>query len=208
MSVRLINLGLPKSGTTTLAHALRHLGWRVADHKLRDQDGALISPDRPFVAQRIYDAYFSNTPPLSGLTNYDALSEINMLNGNSSLWPQSDYPVLKALRLSDPTLRFVATWRPAAQIADSMMRWNNLGSHRLPQGTLPGLPHGYGRSEAELKIWIEGHYTMLQDVFGEDPRFLLLDVASPTAQHDLGAFIGCALPWWGQENINPRARAE
>ncbi|MCT4559358.1 MAG: sulfotransferase family protein [Pelagimonas sp.] len=200
--VKLINLGLPKSGTTTLARALREAGWRVADHRLRDADGRVLELDRTYVAQRLYDAYFANEPVLERLAGYEALTEISMLNGPHSLWPQSDYPMLKAFRAC-PDLRFTATWRPAPDIVDSMMRWNNLGHTRLPKGTLPGLPHGYGTSHDHLIRWVRGHYDMLVDLFADDPRFLLLDIGAPDARDLLSRHLGLDLPWWGRENANP-----
>ena len=38
MTLLVVNLGLPKSGTTTLAKALRMSGLRVADHRMRGRN--------------------------------------------------------------------------------------------------------------------------------------------------------------------------
>lgn len=201
MRVRLVNLGLPKSGTTTLARALRRGGWSVADHKLRAGQGA---PEEigSFVARHVYDGYFASGDPFAHMTGVDALSEISALRSDLSLWPQCDYPVLKAMRLNGRAIRFVATWRPPEEIADSMMRWTNLGTERLPQGTLPGLPRGYGGTEAQLTRWITDHYDMLRDVFGEAANYLELPVGAEDARARLAAFTGLDLPWWGRANAN------
>lgn len=202
MTVRLVNLGLPKSGTTTLATALRAAGWRVADHKVRHRDTTDPALAGTFVGRQIYDAYFAGQDPLARLDLYEALTEISALKGAVSLWPQCDYAVLRAMRLARPGLRFVATWRPAADVSDSMRRWTNLGEDRLPAGAVPGLPAGYGASTHERIRWIEAHHAMLRDIFTDDPRFLELPVGAPDARDRLAAHLGCALPWWGRANVN------
>ncbi|CUH77025.1 sulfotransferase [Tropicibacter naphthalenivorans] len=201
MSVKLVNLGLPKSGTTTLAHALQQAGWHAADHKVRRIHTKDPTLGGTFVGRQIYDGYYQGDP-FKRLDLYDALTEINVLNGDVSLWPQCDYAVLKAMRLARPDMLFVATWRDPAEVADSMRRWNNLGTDRLPNAWVPGLPRGYGTSDAERIRWIEGHYDMLRDVFGDDPRYLQLDMAAEDARERLSAHIGEDLPWWGRVNVN------
>lgn len=200
--VKLVNLGLPKSGTTTLAYALTQSGWRAADHKVRrvhTRDPHLAGT---FVARQIYRGYFETGDPFAHLGMYDALTEISVLNGELSCWPQCDYPLLKAMRLRHPKMLFVASWRPAADIADSMARWNNLGETRLPAATVPGLPAGFGGDPQERIRWIEGHYEMLRDVFGDDPRFLELDMGAADARDKLSAHVKRDLPWWGRKNVN------
>lgn len=200
MTVKLVNLGLPKSGTTTLALALSKAGWRVADHKLRPDhvpDPALIGR---FVAELIYDGYFAGGDPFACLGMYEALSEVSVINAAISLWPQCDYALLRAMRR--PGVLFVATWRPPDEIACSMRRWNTLGTQRLPKGAIPGLPRGYGGRDDELLRWIEGHYAMLREVFANDPAYLELPVAAKDASARLGMHIGQEIPWWGRANVN------
>ncbi len=207
--VRLVNLGLPKSGTTTLAHALEQAGWRVADHKVRRVHTRTPGLGGTFIGRQLYNSYFACGNPFATLDPlYDALTEISVQNRGTSLWPQCDYAMIKAMRLAQPAVRFVATWRPAAEISDSMRRWNNLGTDRLPAGHIPGLPVGYGTEEPQRLRWIEGHYQMLRDLFGEDPRFLELPMAAPDARDRLAAHIGTDLPWWGRKNVNEDTPAE
>lgn len=207
MSLRLVNLGLPKSGTTTLATALARAGWRVADHKLRrgqTDDPAQIGR---FVAEQLYDGYFARRRPFARLDPwFDALTEISALRGPLSLWPQCDYAMIRAMRDSAPDLLFVATWRKAGAISTSMCHWNSLGDSRLPAASVPGLPHGYGTTEAERLRWIRGHYAMLRDIFGDDPRYLELNMAGKGARDRLATHIGQDLPWWGR--VNTRAERE
>ncbi|MDA7426651.1 sulfotransferase [Thalassococcus lentus] len=202
MRLKLVNLGLPKSGTTTLAFALEQAGWHVADHKVRRSHTKDPTIAGTFIARQLYEAYFDNGDPFATLGHYDALTEISALKAETSLWPQCDYAVIKAMRINHPNVKFVATWRPAADISDSMRRWQNMGKERLPKGAVPGLPRGFGKVEPERVRWIEEHYAMLRDLFGDDPRYLELPMGAQDARDRLAAHIQCDLPWWGKRNVN------
>ena len=204
MSVKLVNLGLPKTGTTTLAHALDKGGWTVADHKVRRIHTRQVGLGGTFIGRQLYNGYFETGDPFDHLDPiYDALTEVSVLNGDTCLWPQCDYAMIKAMRMARPKMLYVATWRPAEEVSDSMRRWNNMGTDRLPAGPVPGLPMGYGGSDRERIRWIEGHYDMLRDLFGDDPRFLELPMGADDARERLSAHIGVDLPWWGRLNVNP-----
>lgn len=203
LHVKLVNLGLPKTGTTTLAHALNRAGWRAADHKVRRVHSRVPGMGGTYIARQLYNGYFETGDPFHHLDGlYDALTEISVLNVAASLWPQCDYAMIKAMRLARPDMLFVATWRPASELSTSMRRWNNLGTDRLPKGTIPGLPAGYGDSEDQRIRWIEAHYAMLRDLFGDDPRYMELPVGAEDAQARLGAHLKMDLPWWGKLNEN------
>ncbi|WP_372614718.1 hypothetical protein [Aquicoccus sp.] len=206
--LKLVNLGLPKSGTTTLAHALEQAGWLCADHKVRrsiKQSGTLGGDH---VGRVIYRGYFETGDPFHHLGFYDALTEISVLRKDLTFWPQCDHAVIQAMRHTHPDLRFVVTYRPPDKLSDSMRRWNNLGSVRLPNGVIPGLPHGFGGTDAERVRWIEGHYAMLRDIFGNDRRFLELPMDAPDARQRLAAHLGIDIPWWGRKNVNDTTPAE
>lgn len=202
MSLKLINLGLPKSGTTTLGKALKQAGWNVADHKLRPPQ-----VDDPAMAGRLvgdlmYQGYYGSGDPLEYLAGFDAITECNALQGKLSLWPQMDVALLRALRAHHPGVKFVATRRSGFDISQSMLAWTNLGTTRLPRADVPGLPAGYGETTRERVRWIEGHYETLRQLFRDDPDFLEIDVAHPDSPAQLSAFLQVELPWWGQANIN------
>ncbi|MGB1035442.1 MAG: hypothetical protein ACPGVS_10505, partial [Primorskyibacter sp.] len=97
----IVNLGLPKSGTTTLQCALDAAGFRVADH-------LLPGPGKKPVAKALYDGYFASGNPLASFDKIDALGEVSILRPKLSLWPQMDFGLLSALR-NHPDIRFVAT---------------------------------------------------------------------------------------------------
>lgn len=203
LTVKLVNLGLPKTGTTTLHHALNEAGWRAADHKVRRIHDRRPGMGGTYIARQLYNGYFENGDPFAHLDGlYDALTEVSVLNAAASMWPQCDYTMIKAMRMARPDMLFVATWRPAAEISDSMRRWGNLGTDRLPKGPIPGLPTGYGENDDQRIRWIEGHYAMLRDLFGEDPRYMELPVGADDARQRLERHVGISLPWWGKLNEN------
>ena len=162
MTVEIINLGLPKSGTTTLKHALTQAGFSVADHRMKSREDPNDPADRVFVGDLMYQGLFKYGDPLALLNDHDALTEISFIYGGNSVWPQCDHALLLALRKLHPKLCFIATRRDTEHMAHSIMRWNNLGKLRIPLSTVPGLPVGYGHEIDEQMIWIDGHYEALE----------------------------------------------
>jgi len=68
MSLKVVNLGLPKTGTTTLARALRRAGYRVADRKVKDLEAKPDKPAVTFVADLMYQGYYETGDPGALLT--------------------------------------------------------------------------------------------------------------------------------------------
>lgn len=201
--MQIINLGLPKSGTTTLGRALRRAGYHLADHKLQKGEAQDPALEGAFVADLIYRGYFGSGDPLEYLGDFDALSEVSVLRERHPAWPQMDHGVITAIRDRHPQVRFVASWRDPKELSDSMLNWTNMVT-RLHKAALPGLPVGYGAEEADRVRWIEAHYAFLEAMFDGDEALLILDVAAPNAREQLAAFLGRDVPWWGQANRNPR----
>ncbi|MFZ5961460.1 hypothetical protein ACOXXX_00775 [Thalassococcus sp. BH17M4-6] len=202
MTVRVINLGLPKSGTTTLAVALEKAGLTVADFRIRRGKCPDPTLAGSYVGRQMYEGYFQTGDPLDRLQGFDALTEISVLSTRLCLWPQTDFGVLDALRHRHPDLRFVASRRDAREMSGSMLRWSDLGSDRVPGGNIPGLPKGYGETTLERVQWIEAHHAFLRHIFAGDDRFLEYDTADDAAPALIGAHLGLDLPWWGKANAN------
>ena len=197
--LRVINLGLPKSGTTTLGEALKRAGLRVADWKVRAGQSATT---RGFVGKLMYAGYYETGDPLHDLSDFDAFSEIEVIREGHNLWPQTDWALIDAIRSRYPGAKFILSRRDPARHAGSMRRWSNLGNRRLPANAVPGLPEGYGRKPGELERWIEGHTAFCRRVFAGDPGFLDYDVEDPEARDRIAGFLGIELPWWGKANVN------
>lgn len=207
MNLKVINLGLPKSGTTTLGEALKRAGLKVADWRIRQgqtEDKTIL---RAFVGKLMYDGYFGSGDPLERMAGFDAFTEIDIVRNGLNLWPQTDWGLLAAIRDHHPGARFILTHRDAAALSGSMGRWSNLGRTRLPQAAIPGLPEGFGATDAQRIRWIEGHYAFCRHVFAGAEDFLEYDIADDAAPAKIGAFLGIDLPWWGKANENTRSPA-
>jgi len=206
--LRIINLGLPKSGTTTLGVALGKAGLKVADWRIRKgqtEDRRILSG---FVGDHLYRGYFQTGDPLALLEEFDAVTEMSVASRGLSLWPQMDWGLLDAIRRHHPGVKFLLSHRDPVALVKSMLGWSNLGRSRLPQQNVPGLPAGYGGTPDELTRWIEGHYAFCRRVFRDDPDFLEYDLSDPQAPDRIGAFLGLDLPWWGRANVKDRDAEE
>lgn len=202
MTLRVVNLGLPKTGTTTLARALRRAGLKTADFRIRAKQTDNTDLHGAYVADLLYKGFFDTGDPGAYLQDFDAISEMSLLRKGRSLWPQMDFALLDALRRHHPGVKFLASWRDPFAISQSMLAWSDLGTARLPAANIPGLPEGYGDTSAQRIAWIEGHYAHLQALFGDGDDFLQYDVADPTTRDLLSGFLEMPVNWWGRTNAN------
>lgn len=207
-ALKVINLGLPKSGTTTLGEALKRAGLSVADWRIRPGQTENRQILRAFVGKLMYQGYYETGDPLALIDEFDAFTEIDIVRNGLNLWPQTDWGLIAAIRAHHPGAKFILTHRDPAKLSDSMGRWSNLGKTRLPMNAIPGLPEGYGATDADRIRWIEGHYAFCRQVFAGADDFLEYDVADEDAPHRIGAFLGIDLPWWGVANANTNTPAQ
>ena len=197
--LRVINLGFPKSGTTTLGEALTHAGMRVADWKVRQGQSKTM---RGFVGKLMYEGYYRTGDPLHFLHDFNAFTEIEVVREGKNLWPQTDFALLSAIRTHYPGAKFILSYRDPVKHANSMRRWSNLGRTRLPDNAVPGLPPDYGRKPGELERWIKGHVAFCRQIFTGCETYMDYDVEDVDAQDRIAAFLGVDLPWWGKVNQN------
>lgn len=204
--LKIVNLGLPKSGTTTLGEALKRAGLQVADWRIdtgQSRDGQL---DGRFVGELMYDGYFRHGDPLALMPEFAAFTEIDVLRTGMNLWPQCDFGLISAIRQHHPGARFILTHRDSARLSHSIGRWSNMGTTRLPGNDIPGLPQGYGASDAERMRWIEGHYAFCRAIFRGADDFLEYDVEDTGAPGRISAYLGLELPWWGVADAATKTR--
>lgn len=200
---KIVNLGLPKTGTTTLTRALRRAKVRTVDwriHRRQSSDPQLVGKHLGTV---LYRDYFDHGDPLRRLSGFRGFNELSQAGLHTSLWPQTDWGLLDAIQRHHPDTRFLLNMRDPAATAASIMRWGNMGAMRLPNTNIPGLPKGYGHSEAELARWILGHYMFCERVFAGSSNFLAFDIDAPDARESLARFLDLDMPWWGIANQNP-----
>jgi len=207
-SFKIVNLGLPKTGTTTLARALKVAGFRVADHRIRARQTDSPRLKNAFVGDLLYQGYFQAGDPAEYFEDFTALTEISCLRQGRSLWPQMDFNLIDAIRKHHPKVRFLASRRDSWDLSQSMLAWSDLGVQRLPASDIPGLPAGYGETTNQRIKWIDGHYAHLNVIFAGDPAFLEYDVTDPNARNIIARHIGTPLPWWGKANANTKYKAK
>jgi hypothetical protein len=194
--MKLMVIGFPKSGTTTITRALEASGLKAA-HWL-DQSGR-------HVGALIYDALHNGLDPFANLSGYDAVTQADVClpDYNINYWPNLDFSVLRAIRRAHPRCLFVLNYRRPEAIADSIARWPGL-QRRLKSAEIPGLPRGYGGQSSHLIIWIQNHFDACRSFFGEDDAFIQVDIERPEAPELLGRKLGVQITGWG--DFKPSAR--
>ena len=190
--MKLMVIGFPKSGTTTIARALEAAGLRAAHWK--DRTG----PTGRFIGALIYDALYKGLDPFAHLTGFDAIAQSDVCwpYRGVNFWPNLDFSVLRAIRRAHPECLFLLNYRNPAAICESICNWKDM-QDRLEMSEIPGLPHGYGGQRSHLITWIENHFDACRSYFADDPRFLEIDIASPDAPRLLGQALGIELTEWG-----------
>lgn len=200
--MKVVNLGLPKTGTTTLARALRRAGFHVADHRIRPRQSKDPDLQNAFVAEVLYKGYFETGDPCAFLGGFDAISEMSLLREGKSIWPQMDFALIRAIRTHHPDVKIIASGRDAFELSQSMLAWSDLAISRLPAYDVPGMPKGFGETTKERTQWIKGHYANLDAFFEGDANFMTYKIEDADIRERLEAFLQRPLPWWGRSNSN------
>ena len=149
-----INLGFPKSGTSSLYDYY--------------SCGNVVSSHHKCKLETCGECVFANVeagrPPLDSCGNYAFYGQLDVdgMNYDSEgNWPGEGtlcyFPqlsVLQELHDAYPTARFTLTTRPPAHWLASVVGWGL--QERLVDCDLPGLPKGKG-TEDDLMAWFSGH---------------------------------------------------
>ena len=190
--MKLMVIGFPKSGTTTIARSLEASGLKAAHW--RDRPG----PKGRFIGALIYEAIYEGLDPFAHLSDFDPIAQSDVcwpIQG-VSFWPNLDFSVLRAIRRAHPECLFLLNYRDPGAICDSIIGWKDL-QNRLEMSEVPGLPRGFGGKREHLMTWIENHFDACRSYFASDDRFLEIDIASEEAPEMLGQALGIELLDWG-----------
>ena len=199
--MKLMVIGFPKSGTTTITAALEASGLRTAHWG--DQMGR-------FIGALIYGAVLEGRDPFAHLQGYDAVSQADVcLPGQHiNYWPNLDFAILRAIRRAHPECLFLLNYRRPEAIAASIGKWRGL-QNRLMLADIPGLPRGMGAEQSELVTWIENHFDACRAFFAADEHFIEIDIEQPDAPERLGAKLGMPIVEWGHfkpSDVDPQGR--
>lgn len=195
--MQLFNLGLPKSGTTTLQEALTRAGLKSAHWHVKDGNR--------YVGRSMYRNYLSGNDPLADFAGYDAITQPDVVWRRFSYWPQMDPVMLSAVRAHHPDCKFIMVTRSPQKILNSIAKWYDLRK-RLNRLGAPGLPPGAARSDAAILKWIDNHYLNMRELFRDNPNFSEFDIESDDVAAGIGTLLGTDLPWWGRINAAPEPR--
>src|SRR4051812_49290681 len=187
--MKLMAIGFPKSGTTSLTKALNASGvpcahWRTHAGK--------------FVGVQIYAAVYHGLEPFALLEGHEAVTQADVClpSKRLNLWPNLDFSVLSAIRRAHPSCLLLLNYRRPEAIADSIARWDDLQG-RIAISQIPGLPRGLGRKREHLITWIENHFDACRRFFAHDEHFLEIDIESPDAPERLAKALGIEIVGWG-----------
>ena len=188
--MKLMVIGFPKSGTTTLTTVLEANGIKCAHWQ--DEQGR-------FVGALIYSAIYCGLDPFALLPGYDAVTQADVClpKRKINFWPNLDFAVLRAIRRAHPSCLFVLNYRDPEAIVDSIEKWTGMQG-RFTRSEIPGLPAGLGGDRKHLVTWIENHFDACRAFFADDPNFLELDIASADAPDKLGKALGKPITGWGK----------
>lgn len=192
-------IGFPKSGTTTIHHALLESGIKSVHWKT----------GRGYCGEFIYRAFADGRPPLDDLAQYDVITQADVClpKEGKNYWPNLDFSVLCAIREHYPECKFILNYRDSAATARSIVKWYDL-QKRIVASNIPGSPAGAGRTVEELTRWIDAHHRAVRRFFRDDNRFIEIDIASGDAPRMLSRALDCDITWWGKTNTttSPRRR--
>lgn len=187
--MKLMVIGFPKSGTTSITNALESSGLKAAHWQ---------DEKRRFVGALIYKAVLAGLDPFEHLKGYDAVTQADVClpAHNLSLWPNLDFAVLRAVRRAHPQCLFILNTRRPEAICDSIASWPYM-QKRFEMSNIPGLPRGAGGKRHQLMAWIENHYDACRNYFADDPYFVEIDIEAADAPDRLGKALGIPIVGWG-----------
>eukprot|EP01138_Halocafeteria_seosinensis_P015593 gb/GECG01015913.1/.p1 GENE.gb/GECG01015913.1/~~gb/GECG01015913.1/.p1 ORF type:complete len:279 (+),score=11.55 gb/GECG01015913.1/:1-837(+) len=187
----IINLGFPKTGTTSLHSYYKaigrrsvHNGYRVGRNKNKRKHA--VHSIRRAYAKGLYLLHYLNK------AGFDAFAQIDHCDHGDCLLPQ--------VSLLDTLLRqyhdscFVLNVRRIPDLILSMTHWAEntpRGSYlkRLSKANLDGLPAGVGRRYSDIYSWISNHYERVISRLQGDCNFIVYNI-SRDGVDKLNSFFG------------------
>jgi len=176
-----INIGMPKTGTTSLTDFLKQNGYECAHWRA---DGTIVGIE-------VRKNLFSNA-----LKDFNCITQLDYChwvskaeNISRCIWPQHE--MLTELVSRFPDAKYVYTTRNTTAWFDSVSRWSDL-LDRIRFSNTPGLQ--YGATDDEVKKWYEAKQKAAQLFFQQthqDNRLFILPVEkSQSLAPELFVFLG------------------
>lgn len=209
----LLNVGLPKSGSTSLSAFLMcampgRRDWVAHQMCKRTATGFRV-PCGTCIMRNIK----GRMPPLQGCGEYSAITQLDWTpyhDPQDCIFPQVSY--LEMLTDAYPDAVFTLPLRSSQSWASSVGRWNPkpedptvIFEQRMRRCNLPYLPVGSNRSLAEM---YELHTAYIRGFFRNRPHLKLVefDIASQSAGVVLATALGISKSkgeCWARHNVGP-----
>jgi len=204
---KIVVLGMPKCGTTSLHESFKRAGFRSVhwaldagqevkkDTRLRLYgEGA----DERLLGRLITKAVQRGLPPFALLPGeVDALAEMNGCHWTSkqkdavqAYFPQMQY--LREICDAYPDAHFILNSRNLQDWVKSVDKHNDM-RERLIQADLPGLPKGIGERDEDLIEWVSRHHERVAAQLMHC-RLLKFNIDVHGAA-ELSAFLGRRMEW-------------
>ena len=217
----IINVGMPKCGSTTLESFFKCAGMKTSHH-ITARDGNIglcmrqaIESGKPPIQS--CDSWYwprkgrkkrrHRKPNASDDTGVEALLQIDVANNpRQCVFPQISY--LEEIHEEDPNATFILNSRPVLEWASSVIRWQGVRdgpslNNRLNLCHLPGLN---GNTTDDLSAWFCGHVQHIRKFVADHPSHALIELN--LYDTDCNAAIMSSLfnadkSCWGHSNANP-----
>ena len=201
--IKVFNLALPKAGTSTFHQLMKQMGCRsVHQHvdrpnreKLREINITDYSTVRK-VGKLMELAYWNEKPlmyymdpKINAVSQMDTNYPKNPPQPMDTVFPQLIYYDL--LLKQYPGSKFLLIKRNISNHINSIDKWRNMRS-KMTKSEIPYLPAGKGKTDREMRIWIEDHYRRVTEYFNAFAPDQFLSVwleKDPLPQ--IAAFLHC-----------------
>jgi len=170
----IVQLGMPKTGTSSTYFYFNQLGYTPCD-----DNGRFGGKTNLFELMSL--AQKQGKPILSlAIQNCTNFGEIMSVYGNRNLVPQlNQLPALKDYMTPLKTL-FVFNVRSERSWLRSVDKWSNL-RHRLVTKDFEGKPAGIGRRAEDMLAWYRGTSDYIQWSFRHRRDFIVVNVSDPSS---------------------------
>ena len=184
-----INLGMPKTGTTSLTKYFKQLGIECAHWKTKD---------KRIIGEAMTSSLHSKKPIFKDLPNVRCLTQMDFCRWTDKkrrisecFWPQID--MLQTLVKRFPSAKFILTTRNVDSWFDSVSRWSDLLDRiRCSSSSLLR----YNATDEEVKTWFVNHTNSVK-AFVESKNLMELTLeAAQTQAEAVKSFV------FGNEHVS------
>jgi hypothetical protein len=191
LQLPILNLGMPKCGSTTL-HRFFSCSGMKATHR---NDGFCIRK-----------AVLNGKPPISGCRSSesaDALCQLDFIFGNC-IFPQIS--LLDEIHQEHPHATFVMNFRPVDDWIHSAENWRPNMVARWSKCIVPGLiKEGEKLTKQEIRNWLCGHVKHVREFVKQYPTHRLIELDlydTEVSSKAMSSLFNTNATCWGISNVN------